>query len=160
MHQAGPIISLCLGKYSSCEEFAGWINAALETLIMANRNWLARHRVPSLYASGVRYQREPREWLSEHFDAVPIVLSRRWGDCDDLVGWRIAEIRNHLDPSLSTINLTREDSRFPSNFPTVKVAFKRHIATNKFLYHVQVRNNPSRTVEDPSLILGMRPARR
>jgi hypothetical protein len=154
--KAGPIISLCLGDYSTSTEFSGWVNGAVETLIMSNRTWLARNPVPPLYKTKVIYQREPPEWNSEHFDAIPVVLQRGWGDCDDLVSWRIAEIRNYLDPSLRTINLNKYDARFPRNFPTALISFKRHVESNKYLYHVRVRHQPSGALEDPSALLGMK----
>lgn len=46
--------------------------------------------IPPLYRSGVRYERE--RGPSEEFADVLTVLKRGWGDCDDLVGWRVAEL--------------------------------------------------------------------
>jgi len=46
--------------------------------------------IPPLYESGVEYQRE--RGPGEEFADVLTVLRRGWGDCDDLVAWRIAEL--------------------------------------------------------------------
>lgn len=46
--------------------------------------------VPALYASGVRYQREPgtEVWMGPRD-----VLRRGYGDCEDLAAWRAAELQ-------------------------------------------------------------------
>lgn len=81
------------------------IRAWLRALVVLDRALieLARRRgcpYPSLYASGVRYQPEPRAsslataaQSVEDFAPVPVVLSRGWGDCDDLAAWRCAELQ-------------------------------------------------------------------
>ncbi len=53
----------------------------LEALTTVNVLFLTTHHVPPLYRAGVRYQNEPREWTNEHFDTVPVILKRGWGDC-------------------------------------------------------------------------------
>jgi hypothetical protein len=47
-------------------------------------------RVPPLYATGVRYQRQRGP---ERFLPWPLVLRRRTGDCDQLAAWRSAELQ-------------------------------------------------------------------
>ena len=37
--------------------------------------------IPPLYRAGVRYQEEPQNWELEHFDCIPVVYGRKWGDC-------------------------------------------------------------------------------
>lgn len=44
-----------------------------------------------LYASGVRYQREPMG--RERWQSAVETLRRGAGDCEDLVAWRVAELR-------------------------------------------------------------------
>lgn len=46
--------------------------------------------LPLLYASGVRYQRERG---TEHWLGPVDVLRLGAGDCEDLVAWRVAELR-------------------------------------------------------------------
>jgi len=46
--------------------------------------------IPPLYQSGVEYR--PERGPFEEFADVLTVLRRGWGDCDDLVAWRIAEL--------------------------------------------------------------------
>lgn len=48
-------------------------------------------RFPKIYASGVRYRREPAN-TREEFCTAPVVLAQGWGDCDDLGPWRAAEL--------------------------------------------------------------------
>lgn len=68
------------------------LGALLRTVHALNVSWLRAHpRVPRLYASGVRYGREPRG-IREDFATLPVVLSRGWGDCDDLAPALSAEL--------------------------------------------------------------------
>lgn len=93
--------------------------------------------IPPLYLSGVRYQEEPVDWDREHFDTIPVILGRKWGDCDDLAPWRCAELI-----------FSGEDRR-------ANVAVKwKFLPNGKKLYHVVVRRS-SGQLEDPSRILGM-----
>lgn len=57
------------------------IKQALEATIFANRIYLRTHHAPMLYESGIRYEEEPAGQPYEDFAAVPVVLSRGWGDC-------------------------------------------------------------------------------
>jgi hypothetical protein len=57
------------------------IREALEAVIMANRLYLRTHKVPPIYESGIRYEEEPAGQPYEDFAAIPVVLSRGWGDC-------------------------------------------------------------------------------
>lgn len=106
----------------------------LEALITINRVWLLRHPEFRLYRSGIRYEVEPPG--IECFDDIPTCLRRGNGDCDDLCGARIAELRQRGERAL----------------PRIKW---RRLPTGQKLYHVQVRRGDG-TIEDPSRILGMR----
>lgn len=87
---------------------------------------------PPLYRSGVRYHREPRgyeQWLQ-----IPCVLAQRWGDCEDLAAWRVAELRKDgIDA-----------------WP----CFQWRKLQTALVYHIVVCL-PNGLVEDPSRILGM-----
>ena len=65
------------------------VEAALEGLTRANVEILRKRRLPRLYKSGVRYQRE----RSEHWRPANVVLGDGFGDCEDLAAWRAAERR-------------------------------------------------------------------
>jgi len=106
--------------------------------------------IPPLYRSGVRYKEEPVSWELEHFDTIPVVLGRKWGDCDDLAPWRAAELR-----------FTGED-------PHANIMVKwKGLPNGKRLYHVVVRRSNAKAdgkfffadkrgvYEDPSRVLGM-----
>lgn len=52
-----------------------------------------RPPLPPLYTTAVRYQEEPNSGTGfEQFDSPWQVYERGHGDCDDLVGWRLAEL--------------------------------------------------------------------
>jgi len=106
----------------------------LEALTTVNLLFLHTHHVPLLYQSGVRYQNEPKEWPHECFDAIPKVIARGWGDCDDLAPWRCSELRKAGERA------------------KIRIQWKR-MPSGK-LYHIVVRREDGR-IEDPSLILGM-----
>lgn len=97
--------------------------------------------VPDLYASGVRYEREQTghdDWLD-----VWECLRRGVGDCEDLACWRAAEltVRHGLDARPHYQRMRTSDPR-------------------RALYHVDVLVTDPRTgtvtVDDPSIMLGMR----
>lgn len=67
----------------------------LREVVLSNRMTMREarrqgRRIPPLYRSGVAYERE--RGPSEEFADVLTVLERGWGDCDDLVAWRVAEL--------------------------------------------------------------------
>jgi len=50
--------------------------------------------LPPLYQSGIRYQLEPNHGKGwEDFSNPWQTLSRGWGDCDDLILYRLTELR-------------------------------------------------------------------
>jgi hypothetical protein len=117
------------------EEYAEFVRNGLRNLIMAN-TWAYRHdlTLPSVYAAGVEYRREPPG--HEQFCDVTAVLSRGFGDCEDLAcavaAWRVVRTGENARPNI-----------------TWKPLSPRH-----WLYHITVlRGDGSR--EDPSLALGM-----
>lgn len=112
------------------------IREALEAVIMTNRLYLRTHTVPALYESGVRYEEEPAGQPYEEFASTPVVLAKGWGDCDDLVCWRIAELRN-----------AGENAK-------VRLKWQFDPLRGARMYHVLVRRANGQ-VEDPSKRLGM-----
>lgn len=109
--------------------------ALLEGLIALNRLQIRRspRPIPALYGSGVRYQREARKrdgTRKEEWRTIAETLKHGSGDCEDLCGWRVAELREQ------GINAS----------PWVT----RHGST----WHVRVRH-PDGKLEDPSARLGM-----
>lgn len=92
-----------------------------------NEDVLRRRVLPPLYQSGVQFRRERPG--REEWDTADIVLDRGWGDCEDLSGWRIGELRR-----------MGIDAR-----PEVKRTAERR-------FHAVVRW-PGGAVEDPSRVL-------
>ena len=119
--------------------------ALMDALVTVNMSWLRAHPdTPRLYASGVVYLPEPDG--HEIFADIPSVLKEGGGDCDDLVAWRVAELRFFNIDKRARVRLIA----YPRECPTTDEPCT--------LYHVQVlrsgrlKNYP----EDPSARLGMR----
>jgi len=82
---------------------------------------------PALYDSGIVYRREPIG--SEAWQNATELLRTGEGDCEDLAGYRAAELRMQGEPAMVAIVLTRRGT-----------------------YHAVVRHGDG-TIEDPSKIL-------
>lgn len=117
------------------------LNRALTVLVAMNlailhraRELGVRDRIPPLYASGVRYVREPdgREWWQTILDN----LRERQGDCEDLGAARAAEL---ID--------TGEDVH----------AKAEAIQTGPKMFHAITVRRSDGELEDPSAVLGMNP---
>lgn len=96
------------------------------------------HRIPLLYKSGVRYQRENYAAREENWRDFLSCLRHKGGDCEDLCAWRAAEIR------------VRQRQR-------ARCVYRRtRRADGSTLYHILVES-PSHSghIEDPSRLLGM-----
>jgi len=108
------------------------LTAALVGLTAFNAEWLRAHpSAPTLYESGVRYQREPRG--NERWQVLPDLLRTKRGDCEDLAAARAAELQvSGEDPDA--------------------VAVAR--AVRPGLWHIVVARGDG-TTEDPSKVLGM-----
>lgn len=94
--------------------------------------------IPPLYRSGVRYEREPWQGRVEEFATIPIVLERKWGDCDDLAAWRAAELAARAREAARAIVIEA---------PGSKRSGRR--------YHCVVKRGNG-YIEDPSFHLGMK----
>lgn len=114
------------------DDFARVARIALEACIAANRLYLRQRGAPPLYESGVVYVRQPGQ---EILRDIPQLLERRGGDCDQLVCWRIAELREQGENA------------------TVRILFDPSERKLR-IFHVQVRRQNG-DIEDPSVILGM-----
>lgn len=111
------------------------VRELLRALFVIDLDWLVRHpQTPRLYASGVRYEREPFErWRS-----VPVCLEELAGDCEDLSCWRAAELVLH------------DGDRDARPAWTKKWSHRR----GGWLFHIVVRRGDG-SIEDPSKALGM-----
>lgn len=103
--------------------------ALLEGVTRASAILIDRLDMPPLYASGVRYRREPRG--RERWQLAPQTEALGYGDCEDLATWRAAELR--LDGIAAR--------------PVVYRSGPRQL-------HVVVAL-PDGSIEDPSRVLGM-----
>jgi hypothetical protein len=117
----------------------------LEALAHANVLWLrANPGAPLLYSSGVRYAHEAPG--VDDWQDIPRTLAVRSGDCEDLAGWRVAELR-HAGQAASFDVTPYETPYFCDS------AAKQRPCTIDF--HIRVIRADG-TREDPSRILGMR----
>ena len=111
---------------------------ALAVLTVLDMEQIRQHRLPPLYASGVRYRREqPKQcWAPvnggcEDWLTALELLRQGVGDCEDLAAYRAAELR-----------LAGEKA----------TAFPR--PNGVMGWHIQVRREDG-SIEDPSAKLGM-----
>jgi hypothetical protein len=110
------------------------LRLALEALVRADREHLEAHPdTPKLYASGVRYEREPLR--RDNWQNIPRTLALRNGDCEDLVSWRVAELQ-------AAGELTAHPDVLVYELP------------GEVDFHIVVRRADG-SVEDPSRRLGM-----
>lgn len=110
--------------------YAG-LDAALQGLTGLAELELLDGTVPSLYESGVRYEREPRG--SERWLTPSMALLRGAADCEDLAAWRAAELR-----------VSGEDT----------YAQPQVVRTSPNTWHAVVARSDG-SFEDPSAALGM-----
>lgn len=110
------------------------IRMHLLTLAATNLAILSRVDLPRVYDAPVVWMQEPNAGQYEELADCLTVARRGWGDCDDLVPWRIAELWH-----------TGEDPR-----ATPKV-YQRALDN---LIHTEVRRGDG-SVEDPARYLGM-----
>jgi hypothetical protein len=113
--------------------------------------------VPPLYASGVVYAEDPPG--EENWRDVYSVLARGRGDCDNLVGWRVGELRANdvkAEPVLKWQFVPTATMIEIQPTKELKDKWRRELAGQKGLWmvHCLVRM-PDGAIEDPSKILGM-----
>ena len=112
----------------------GAVRHALEALVRRNQDLLREHDVPPLYAARVAYRPEPGG--QEDWDALDIVWPRGYGDCEDLAGWRAAELRESGEPARADCYVSRVSPE------------------GRRVWHCIVVRADG-TIEDPSIQLGM-----
>lgn len=133
--------------------------------IMIMRSHIQRKTpLPKLYKSGVEFAPEPNQGKWEDFADCLTVLDRGWGDCDDLVAYRVAELRaNGEDPKASVKVYWRDCC------PRCAIRFLESQGPwcpkcggkVSRVYHAQVRRGNMKSkdgrgvVEDPARLLGM-----
>jgi hypothetical protein len=112
-----------------------YLQIMLDGLVAMNVLYLRAHpRTPPLYRAGIVYHREPPgrdEWAT-----IPRVLEVGNGDCEDLAGWRTAELQRLGEHARAFPKLVRQNP------------------DGTKLFHILVRRGNG-TVEDPSRKLGM-----
>lgn len=102
------------------------LNAAAEMVAVA----MAQNPLPPLRSANVEYHDEPTSGNGdEYFDHPWDVIARGWGDCDDLVIWRVAEC------------LVRG---LPAHARIVRIGTR---------YHTQVTREWDGLIEDPCLMV-------
>lgn len=75
------------------DALAWWTACELNGLALGAAPSMLSWGLPPLYRSGVRFAYEPAHGSGEEdFAAPPVTYERQWGDCDDLVYWRLAEL--------------------------------------------------------------------
>lgn len=122
------------------------IEALLEGLIAANTVMLDGADFPPLYEAGVVYKREPKG--REEWQTCERTLQRGSGDCEDLTGWRVAELRRAGERGARPFVRPARGS----GAGVGAAGGRRRRRRRK--WHVLVERGDG-TFEDPSRILGM-----
>lgn len=79
-------------------------NALLEALVRINVRYLSRHETAPV-KDAVKYRRR----LDEDYRDIPTVLQQGYGDAEDLVSWRVAELRHSgEDPAAKPMLMIRK----------------------------------------------------
>jgi len=113
------------------------IDAALESVTRLNQEMIQQGQVPSWENRPAGIVWRPENMGDEHFDHAGTVLSRKWGDCDDLAPWKAASLRaSGVDPG----------------------ATARVIRSTPTTYHAIVQRSDG-SIDDPSIEAGMRATR-
>jgi hypothetical protein len=107
-------------------------------------------KTPSLYESGVVYEREPPG--REDWQDILTTLRRGSGDCEDLATWRAADLRMRGIPARAFGR--PRPMVIPSSCEAGAVACDDTPQVGT-LWHILVRL-PNGKIEDPSLRLGMK----
>jgi hypothetical protein len=133
----------------------------LGTLADHNTRWLQANpgKAPSLYDSGVRYQREKN---AEDWKDIVNILADKDGDCEDLSCWRIAELRVRgvkAEPFLYWQNTAAGGRLYHALVwrESVTADLPPARSTGPVLWAARDRNGKPQPgwVEDPSRVLGM-----
>lgn len=86
-------IATNLGPEVSGDPLAYFVKCAIEGFAQGSVPMASIWQLPPLYASGIRYQKEPDHGSGNEDFALPkTCFDRRWGDCDDLVIYRLWEL--------------------------------------------------------------------
>lgn len=121
-----------LGLPSKADVYA----AALEGLVQVNGLILDKNpALPPLYAAGVRFRAIPHD----NWRRADTIAGERWGDCEGLSSWRVAELRR----GRGTDGVVDEGARVGCY----------HTGPRKY-HAIVIRGDDA--IEDPSVLLGMR----
>lgn len=125
-------IGFCYHPDASDEDNAEILRLALEFLIACNMRYLYsfRSQVPTLYNSGVTYDR------TTVWDSIPDLYARQRGDCKSLTAARVAELRAAGREAIPVFR------------------FAQNPNTGRREFHILVKTG-GKGFEDPSKILGM-----
>jgi hypothetical protein len=124
------------------------IRAILQTLANSYAKRMAKDPLPPLYESGIVFRPEPwagsgtEDWASPY-----TAIQRGWGDCDDLVVYRAAELIAQGEPA--TIVAT-----WLAGTKKHHVLIRRGFPATKYLKKWPgPKGVPNNNLEDPSLVL-------
>lgn len=86
-------ITTALGPEFSGDALAYFVKCAIESFAQGSVPMAVIWQLPPLYSSGISYQKEPNHGSGNEEFALPkVIYDRHWGDCDDLVIYRLWEL--------------------------------------------------------------------
>lgn len=99
---------------------------------------LRRNPIPDFYSCDIRYQPEPGDSLAEEWVDPYTCYERGYGDCDDMVIWRLAEIfaKSKYDPRNGRHNIPA--------WPAI------YAHDDGERYHVAIKHRGLKELEDPA----------
>lgn len=136
---------------------AWWVKCTLDGFALGCAPMFRSWRLPPLYASGVVFAYEPNHGSGEEdFAQPPDVYARQWGDCDDLICYRLSELLSATLPDSFYLADERSQlrtlERLRARMGAGKLPATRCRWEGESL-HVLIRF-PDGREEDPSLLLG------
>lgn len=137
----------------------------LNGVILQNRLLIRAGLVPQLYGSHILYRPEPWAGRFEEFADALVVAERGWGDCDDLVAYRCAEIIEAGGMAKPKVYWRTSCEQCEVSFPRAVPQCPRCGTQTSRHFHGELRIFakrgsrwvPTDNVEDPSRFLGMHP---
>lgn len=132
-------------------EFAGvhldwFVKNAIEGFARGSVPMASIWQLPPLYTSGIRFQPEPGHGSGNEDFALPATtFQRRWGDCDDLVIYRLWELLVAGEAATCAV---------------IAIDGALHVRVRRGPGHRPPKHSGScqceRCIEDPSIICGAR----
>jgi len=142
-------ISAEIGAEVSGDNMAHLIKCVVDGFARGSVPMAPIWKLPPLYRSGIKYKEEPDYGSGNEDFQVPILTyQRKWGDCEDLVIYRVWELLCLGEQASCAV---------------IYLANANHVRVRRGPNHRPRTHRPDcqcdRCIEDPSILCGARPKR-